>query len=145
MRVLVCGGRKFYNKILFKRTLDLLHERRGLVPIIIGSNVSFLGADAALIPDGPITCIIQGGASGADFLGKHWAIAVACIPQEEYKMAGQGRSAGPQRNAIMLKAGRPDLVLAFGSEEKGTRGRGTNDMVKKARSARVAVMEVKDD
>lgn len=116
MRVLVCGGRKFYNKILFKRTMDKLHANQ------------------------PITCIIQGGASGADFLAKHWAKAIACVPQEEFKADwGQGRSAGPKRNAVMLKDGKPDLVVAFPG------GKGTADMVKKARKAGITVLEIKDE
>jgi hypothetical protein len=123
MRVLVCGGSKFYNKVLFKKTMDRLHAET------------------------PITCIIQGGASGADFLAKHWAKAVACIPQEEYKALWdkQGRSAGPQRNKIMLELGKPDLVVAFGSEEKGTRGKGTANMVKQSRSKGVKLMEIADE
>jgi len=121
MRVLVCGGRKFYDKLLLKRTLDALHAET------------------------PITCLIHGGANGADWLAKHWATAYGGMPQEEYKAdwLGQGRSAGPKRNAIMLKASRPDLVIAFGDEANDTRGKGTADMVKKARSAGVKVMEVK--
>lgn len=114
MRVLVCGGRNFFNKILFKRTMDALHEKD------------------------PITVIIQGGATGADYLAKHWAKCIACIPQEEYKADwGQGRSAGPKRNAFMLKEGKPDLVVAFPG------GKGTADMVKKALKAGVKVIEVK--
>ena len=117
MRVLVCGGRGFYNKLLLKRILDAIHAET------------------------PITCIIQGGANGADWLAKHWATAYGGMPQEEYKAdwLGQGRSAGPKRNAIMLKASRPDLVVAFPG------GKGTADMTKKARVAGVKVMEIKDE
>lgn len=120
MRVLVCGGRKFYDKALLKKTLDELHAKT------------------------PITCIIQGGASGADFLTKHWATVYGGMPSEEYKAdwAGQGRSAGPKRNAVMLKASRPDLVVAFGSEKNETRGKGTADMVRKAKAAGVKVVEI---
>lgn len=124
MRVLVCGGRKFYNKLLLKKTLDELHTKQ------------------------PIKCIIQGGATGADFLAKHWATAYGgpAMKMEEYKAdwVGQGRSAGPKRNAIMLQTSKPDLVIAFGSEKNGTRGKGTADMVRKARSAGVTVMEISD-
>lgn len=116
MRVLVCGGRTFYNKVLFKRTMDKIHAET------------------------PITLIIQGGASGADFLAKHWAKAVACVPQEEHKALweGQGRSAGPIRNKMMLELGKPDLVVAFPG------GKGTANMVKQALSKRVKVIEIKD-
>lgn len=120
MRVLVCGGRHYYNKQLVKKTLDQLHAAK------------------------PISCIIHGGASGADFLAKHWSIAYGQVPHEEYKADwgngrfGQGRSAGPKRNAIMLKEGKPDLVVAFPG------GKGTADMVRKARKAGVAIMEIED-
>ncbi len=115
MRVLVCGGRNFYNKALLKKTLDELHAKT------------------------PITCLIQGGADGADFLAKHWATAYGGMKQEEHKADwALGRGAGPLRNAVMLKAGRPDLVVAF----KG--GDGTADMVRKAKAAGVKVMEIKD-
>lgn len=116
MRVLVCGGREFYDKKLLKKTLDELHKKQ------------------------PITCIIQGGANGADWLAKHWAMAYGGMPQEEYKAdwTRQGHSAGPKRNAIMLKASRPDLVIAFPG------GKGTADMVRKAKAAGLTVMEIKE-
>lgn len=122
MRVLVCGGRKFYNKLLLKKTLDEIHAKQ------------------------PITCIIHGGANGADFLAKHWVTAYGGMQEEEYKADwnNNGRSAGPKRNAIMLAMGKPDLVVAFGSEENDTRGKGTADMVRKARSAKVTVKEIPD-
>ena len=45
-------------------------------------------------------------------------------------------NAGPRRNARMLAEGKPDLVVAFPG------GRGTADMVSKARAAKVEVMEI---
>lgn len=45
-------------------------------------------------------------------------------------------SAGPIRNAWMLRFGQPDLVLAMPG------GTGTADMVKKARAAHVEVIQV---
>lgn len=46
------------------------------------------------------------------------------------------RSAGPKRNQRMLDKGKPDLVLAFPG------GDGTADMVRKAKSAGVPIIEV---
>ena len=121
MRVLVCGGRDYYNKILIKKTLDELHAKQ------------------------PITCIIHGGDErrkrGADFLAKHWAKAIASIPDEPYPAdwGNEGRSAGPKRNAKMLLEGKPDLVVAFPG------GAGTRDMTKRARAAGLTVIEVKDE
>lgn len=116
MRVLVCGGRKFFNKVLFRGEMNMLHA------------------------DINITLIIHGGANGADWLAKYWAASVG-IPSEQYKAdwAGQGRSAGPRRNAIMLRESRPDLVVAFPG------GSGTADMVKKAKKAGVKVKEIKGE
>lgn len=132
----MCGGRNFYDKALLKKTLDLIHGKQLIGPIIISSNFEFKGADYdALI--GPISCIIQGGAGGADFLAKHWAMAYGGMPVEEYKADwGQGRSAGPRRNAIMLKEGKPDLVVAFEG------GKGTADMIRRAKRANVTVIDL---
>lgn len=115
MRVLICGGRKFYNKVLFRYTMNMLH------------------ADTA------ITLVIHGGAYGADWLAKYWAESMH-IPCEEYKAnwLGQGRSAGPRRNYFMLKESKPDIVVAFPG------GKGTADMVKKARKAGVEVKEIEN-
>jgi hypothetical protein len=46
-----------------------------------------------------------------------------------------GRKAGPLRNQLMLDEGRPDVVVAFPG------GRGTEDMMMRARSAGVDVIE----
>ena len=117
MRVLVCGGREFYNKALIKKTLDELHAKT------------------------PITCLIQGGANGADFLAKHWATAYGSgIDQEEYKYerGGTGKQAGSIRNLAMLIHGKPDLVVAFPGDS------GTADMKRQARKAGVKVLEISD-
>ena len=50
-----------------------------------------------------------------------------------------GKSAGCRRNALMLRDGCPDFVVAFPG------GRGTADMVKKAKAAGVRVIEVAQD
>jgi hypothetical protein len=47
-----------------------------------------------------------------------------------------GEAAGPIRNAWMLEFGKPDLVVAFPG------GRGTADMISKARKAGIEVCEV---
>lgn len=48
-----------------------------------------------------------------------------------------GRAAGPIRNQRMLDEGKPDLVLAFHHDPN--LGRGTADMVRRARAAGVPV------
>lgn len=81
--------------------------------------------------------IIHGAAKGADALADVWArehgLRVERYPADWRKY---GRRAGPVRNQQMLDEGKPDLVVAFPG------GRGTADMVKRARAAGVAVQEV---
>lgn len=111
MKVLVCGGRDFCDDELMNDTLNEVH----------GTGRS-------------ITAIIQGGASGADFLAAMWATDhnVLCIgvPAD---WANYGKAAGPIRNRQMLEDCQPDLVLAFPG------GRGTADMVRQAKKAGIKV------
>lgn len=81
--------------------------------------------------------IIQGGAAGADELARNWA-ARNFITYEHFPAdwATHGRAAGPIRNQQMLEQGKPDLVIAFPG------GRGTADMVRRAKAAGVRVVEV---
>jgi hypothetical protein len=114
LRVIVCGGRDYFDRDAAWAELDMLDHLRG------------------------ISCIIQGGANGADYIAARWAETrkVYC---EEYRPDWQahGRAAGPKRNQLMLDSGHPDLVVAF----RG--GRGTADMMKRAKSAGIEVMEIK--
>lgn len=113
MKVLVCGGRNFRDRVHLTETLDWLHADRG-----------------------PITLVIHGAATGADQLSGVWA-RLNNVPVREYpaKWREHGRSAGPIRNAQMLKEGQPDLVVAFDG------GTGTADMVSKARAKGVEVID----
>lgn len=84
--------------------------------------------------------IIQGGAKGADTNAKDYAemnnLVCTTYPAlwNKYKNA-----AGPIRNQQMLDEGKPDLVVAFPG------GKGTADMVKRARKAGVPVREIQYD
>ncbi|MDE1837210.1 MAG: DUF2493 domain-containing protein [Euryarchaeota archaeon] len=85
-----------------------------------------------------VAMVLHGGCRGADLLGG-WAarrlgIAVEVFPAD---WAGEGRAAGPLRNARMLAEGRPDLVLAFHDDIGSSRG--TADMIRKALVASVQV------
>jgi len=112
MKVLVCGGRDFRDSGLVRRVLDLVHR------------------------DGTIGLVIHGDASGADRLSGGWA-DLRGVPVEKHPADWRkhGRAAGPIRNAEMLGS-RPDLVVAFPG------GRGTADMVRRARTAGIDVLEV---
>lgn len=82
------------------------------------------------------TTILQGGASGADMAARLWANEHA--NSEEYRADWRrfGNRAGPIRNQRMLDDGKPDLVIAFPG------GRGTADMVRRAKAAGVEVREI---
>lgn len=110
LRVLVCGGRDFFDRDAAWAKLDMLDHLRG------------------------IACIIHGGASGADYIAARWA-ATRKVGCEEYRADWDryGKAAGPKRNQQMIDLGFPDLVVAF----KG--GRGTADMVKRAQAASIPV------
>ena len=115
MRVLVCGGRTFWDPGLVYRALDTIHAEVG-----------------------PINVVIEGEARGADVLGKLWAV------KRKIEVSGfvadwlrWGNAAGPIRNNRMLKEGRPDYVVAFPG------GEGTADMVDRATKAGVPVYTVK--
>lgn len=113
MRVLVCGGRDYKDKRRVFEELDQISEWYG-----------------------PITSIVEGGASGADQLGFSWAQAKQ-IPVITHfaNWAKLGKGAGPIRNKEMLDAWDPDFVVAFPG------GRGTANMVDLAKKAEI---EVKD-
>lgn len=112
-RVLVCGGRTYNNQAHVNSVLDALHERD------------------------VITCIIEGGARGADAAAAKW-VASKPIAHETYKddWHTYGTGAGIRRNRIMLAEGRPDLVVAFPG------GAGTRHMLRIARATGVPVMEI---
>jgi hypothetical protein len=112
-RVLICGGREFADRNWLFRELDRLN-----------------GAE-------PFSCVIAGGAVGADTMAREWAESRA-IPVIEFKADwdGQGRKAGPIRNQRMLDEGAPDVVVAFPG------GNGTEDMCAKATAVGVRVWRV---
>lgn len=115
IRVIVCGGRHYEGSKEVNTFLNDLKRSRG------------------------IAVVIEGGASGADRLGRKWAQAHD-IPVETYNAKWRNPdgstdySAGPKRNTLMLEEGKPDVVVAFPG------GNGTADMVAKARAAGVEVI-----
>lgn len=119
MRVLVTGGRYYADREKVWHELgELRHQNSNLV-------------------------VIQGGATGADKLAIEWWIAhddinVICITEEvtQEEWERYGRMAGHIRNQRMLDKYAPNLVLAFHG------GRGTADMVRRAKQAGVEVREV---
>lgn len=112
MRVLVCGWRDYADKQYLWSVLD------GFGP-----------------PE--ITEVISGMARGADSFAAEWAERFG-FPLHKFPADWDkhGRAAGPIRNQQMLDEGKPDLVLAFPG------GRGTADMISRARKAGVEVRVV---
>lgn len=113
IKVLVCGGRDFQDRPLLWSVLSDIHQAR------------------------KIAAVIHGAARGADKMAGDFA-AERGIAVREYpaNWTRDGRIAGPLRNSRMLEAEAPDLVVAFPG------GRGTADMVIKARRSGVEVMHV---
>jgi hypothetical protein len=112
MRVLVCGSREFDDLQLFMESLNDLSDKYDF-----DNNQ-------------PIT-IIEGGAKGADFLGRVWAkyCAFEHLPfPADWK--AYGKAAGPIRNKQMLDEGKPDLVIAFLAKDS----KGTKNMIEQAQA-----------
>lgn len=114
MRVLVCGGRDYEDETRVGNVLD-------------GIRYPSIGE------------IIHGGAPGADTLANSYA-SINRLPVQIFRADWKryGNRAGPIRNQRMLDEGKPDLVVAFPG------GRGTADMVRRAKAAGVRVIEVED-
>lgn len=110
--ILVTGGRDYDDRRRLFRTLDALHSEYGF------------------------TRLVHGAARGADTLAGEWAeragVPVTMYPADWSK----GRGAGHIRNAEMLAASNPHLVVAFPG------GRGTAGMVKLALRAGKEVLTV---
>lgn len=110
MRVLICGGRLFRDAHLLNRTLDELRPKP--------------------------TVIIHGGCTGADMLAGAWARSHD-IPCASYPANWkQGKSAGPKRNAMMLREGKPDLVVGFPG------GKDTANCLAQAENAGITVRKI---
>lgn len=121
LRVLVCGGRDYADRNAVFKALDEL-----------------AGDITADTPLGTVEMtVIHGGCpTGADKFADEYAVVNWC-QLHEFKADWEkhGKAAGPIRNQRMLDEGKPDIVLAF----KG--GKGTEDMVRRARRAKVPVKE----
>jgi hypothetical protein len=113
VRLLVTGGRTYWDEEELYRVLDGLAEQHD------------------------ISVIIHGDAAGADTLAGSWArdrgIPTIAVPADWQRL---GRRAGPIRNRVMLEQCSPDLVVAFPG------GRGTRDMIKISNAAGIEVIEI---
>jgi hypothetical protein len=132
-RILVCGGRKFgcldlncppelFNEAIHNAQVEQAFLRQTL------SNIN----DKAIIE-----VLIEGDAKGADKLAGRWAEDNG-VPRLTFPADWDthGKAAGSIRNQQMLDEGKPTLVIAFPG------GRGTKDMVRRAKKAGLPVYEV---
>lgn len=115
MRVLVCGGRDYVDAIAVAAHLDALLREAAYDTLVV----------------------IQGGATGADQMARDWC-ARNGVPYDNYPAdwTAHRKAAGPLRNQRMIDHGKPDQVLAFPG------GKGTADMVRRARRAGLPVLVV---
>jgi hypothetical protein len=117
-KVRVCGSREYEDKSAVWTALDKIWET-----------------------DGDDLIIIQGGATGADYLAKQWAIDHQ-VPVYHFpaRWRKYGKKAGMRRNREMLERAEPDLVLGFPHPTKDSIG--THAMMAIARRAGVLTIDV---
>lgn len=139
MKILVTGGRTygvgpsdpnspdFNSPAEYEQRRALAAYQRSRVRIVLD----------ALHQVNPITCVVQGGAKGADSLAYEWAkhnqIEVRTYNADWSRFKA---SAGPIRNREMIDKESPHLVVAFPG------GSGTRQCVRYARERHVSVLEV---
>ena len=113
MVILVCGGRTYNNKDKVNEVLSSIHKEK------------------------PITVLIHGAAKGADALAGCWA-RENNIKEKQCPALWNthGKAAGIIRNQKMLDDNKVDLVIAFPG------GKGTADMVERAKKANIEVREI---
>lgn len=104
-RILICGDRNWQNYDIILKVLSDEHQRE------------------------PVEVVIQGDATGADAMDKQAAIQlgipVLSFPADWRK---HGRSAGPIRNRLQLKEGKPTKGLVFHNYLENSKG--SKDMSK---------------
>lgn len=114
VRIIVCGGRDFTDRVMLDYVLSYVHTHRSIAELI------------------------HGGARGADQMANRWAFNNGIARVEvRADWRKHGRAAGPIRNRQMLDL-KPDGVVAFPG------GRGTADMVRAAEAAGVPVLRAEE-
>jgi hypothetical protein len=112
---LICGGRDFADSTMFCDAMGRLIGLRGCP-----------------------SRVVHGAARGADRMAGEWARNMAldeiAVPAD---WNANGKAAGPIRNQKMLDDHHPKFVVAFPG------GRGTADMIARARKAGIDVAEIK--
>ena len=110
-RILVCGGRNYYDRVVFNNAM--------------GHALQWFGFTY---------CIIEGDATGADALAKEWGRSQGVpVITMAANWTMYSKTAGSVRNSCMLEWAKPDLIIAFPG------GAGTANMVRIAKEAGVDV------
>lgn len=115
MKVIVCGGRDYTDRTMFNEVMYTFTDN----PMI----------DHIHVATGECS-------TGADVLAKEWAAKHGSYTGFPARWSKHGPAAGPIRNSQMLEEFKPDIVVAFPG------GKGTEDMITKARAAGVTVLLV---
>lgn len=130
--VLICGGRDFGHVGIALGLSPKEVARRQYEIVYAETYLSNQLSDYM-----PELVIVHGGARGADSIADRWAkrnhISVKPHPADWDRFQ---KAAGPIRNQEMLDEEKPDLVIAFPG------GRGTADMVSRARRSGVKIIAV---
>ncbi len=146
LTVLVCGGR-YFGKVNWNRVDSLDKTRYYFVWDVISDLYCLWLSNKKPRPEGYKFTLVQGGATGVDTAAKEFIeqcllslrdtyddnLVVKTYPADWDK---HGKAAGSIRNQLMLYETQPHIVLAFPG------GRGTADMVKKAKRRGGKVIEV---
>lgn len=112
IRVLCCGARDWKLKSVIRRELTALKDK--------------------------IELVIEGGANGADVMcrAEAWRLKLPVVTFYP-NWVHLGHKAGPIRNDLMRKFGKPDLVLAFHQDIASSKG--TKSMIKIAKRYHIKV------
>lgn len=110
MKIIVTGGRYYKDYAMLDDVLNLFPQ---------------------------VSCIIQGGATGADLLAREYAKDndIKCKTYDaEWDI--HGKAAGPIRNRIMLKENKDSIVIAFPG------GKGTENCIQEAVKLNMIILRV---
>lgn len=112
-------------------------EKKGPGVLVCGGrNWRDYGAVLRILTQLQPGVVIAGDATGADALALEAAAQIGCNSVKHHAdWERYGKAAGPIRNGEMLRINKPDVVVAFPG------GRGTADMVRRAKAAGIRVIE----
>jgi hypothetical protein len=116
VKVLVTGSRNYTDIKFVRDTLDKLHKEYNF------------------------TVLIEGGASGVDYIAGSWANTIKIehvVVNAEWNI--YGRAAGSKRNQKMIDEYRPDMVVAFPG------GNGTKDMIERSKKVGIPIIYATHD